>query len=125
MPGIIFMERSVVKNQAGIFEKGGFEERESQDVIPVAVGKDEMIFKTVFLDQAVSQLSNPGSGVDDQDMIALGSDLQTSGIPAILEIFISGDRNRTAGTPAFDLHLLPPEVHLAVNSMDLARFLRR
>jgi hypothetical protein len=47
----------------------------------------------LFTDQPVAQFAYTGSGVNDDDIITFGPDLDTGGVTAVFEILFSGDRN--------------------------------
>jgi len=65
----------------------GFEERQAHDMIPVGVCKNEVVLMNALFDEFVSEFSNPGSGIDNDDITASGLNLNTGGVPAIFEIF--------------------------------------
>ena len=60
----------------------------------------------LLVDQLVTQSAYTGSGVDDNDFAAFGSDFDTGRVAAVFQIFLAGHRNRSAGSPAFNLHML-------------------
>lgn len=58
-------------------------------MVPVTVGQEEVILKTILIDQIFSESPYAGSGINDDDVITLGSDFQAGGVAAVFEIFRS------------------------------------
>ena len=52
-------------------------------MIPMRMSEDEVILVALFFHQFVAKLSNTGSGIDDDDVIAFCPDLKAGGIAAI------------------------------------------
>jgi hypothetical protein len=72
--------------------KQGSEKRKSQNMIPVAVGKQQVIPGDFFFKKKITQPPNPGTGIDNHGLSGSGSDLKTGGIPAVGDILSAGYR---------------------------------
>ena len=55
----------------------------------MGVGKEEIERVARLVDQFVSQPPDPGPGVDNDNIIALGPDLRSGGVTAVFGIFRS------------------------------------
>ena len=76
-------------------------------MVPMGVGEDKVILIAFFLEQMVAEPSNSGSGIDDNNIITFGMDLQTGRVAAVFQIFFSGDRDRSPRPPAGNMHRYP------------------
>ena len=54
-------------------------------MVPVGMGKDEMIRKMSLIHQLISQPPDAGAGIDNDDVIVFGSDFQAGGIAAVFD----------------------------------------
>jgi hypothetical protein len=66
-----------------VFGVQGFEKREPHQMIPVRMGKNEMVFTDIFFHQVVAQSANACSGIHDDDIAALGLNFHTGCIAAV------------------------------------------
>jgi hypothetical protein len=57
------------------------------------MGEDERILVAFLCDEAVSQPPDTGTGIDDNDIVIPGADLQTRRIPPIAQILSARDRD--------------------------------
>jgi len=56
-------------------------------MIPVGVRKNEIIVLNAFFGELVSESSNPGAGIDNDDVPTSGPNLYTGGVAAIFDVF--------------------------------------
>jgi len=78
-------------------------------MVPMGVGKKEMIGFTTVVDQLVPKAADAGSGIDNDDMTALGSYLQAGCIATVFIVLFPGYGYGTSSPPAPDVHRLPFE----------------
>ena len=76
-------------------------------MVPVGMGEDNVVMIFFFLDQLIAESSDSGSGINNDDVIASGSDFHACRITAVFDIIFSGNRDRSSRPPAFDKHELP------------------
>lgn len=60
-----------------------FEKRKPHQVIPVGMGEDKIKFKSFFTDELITQTTYTGSGIQDNQIIAFGSNFNTCGITTV------------------------------------------
>jgi hypothetical protein len=58
-------------------------------MIPVGVRKNEIVSVNAFFDELVSESSNPGAGIDNDDIATSGPNLDAGGITAIFDEFLT------------------------------------
>lgn len=73
-------------DQVGTAIEKGFEKRKAHKVVPMGVGKKEMIGEPFFFEQAVAQAANSGTGINDNDLVLGAADLKAGGVTAVFEI---------------------------------------
>ena len=52
-------------------------------MIPVGVRENEINIVSVFLGKLIAKSSNPGTGINSNDITAFGADFQAGGIAAV------------------------------------------
>jgi len=62
----------------------GFEKGETHEVIPVCMGEDDVALVTALFDHLVSEPSNTGPCIHDDETIVFCPDFQACGIAAVL-----------------------------------------
>jgi hypothetical protein len=67
----------------GAFEIKGFEERKAHEMIPMGMGEKKMDRIAFFFGDVVPESSDTGAGINNNHIIAFGSDLQAGRIAAI------------------------------------------
>jgi hypothetical protein len=67
----------------------GAKKRKAHQMVPVGMGEQHGISAALFLQEAISQPSQSGTRVDDEDLIVFGSDFHARGIATVLEIFLA------------------------------------
>ena len=87
----------------------GGEEGKAHDVIPVGMGQKDVRGDRALLEiighHEIAQLSNAGTGVDDDEPIDFReTQLDTGGIPAIFHGLWSGTGNGAPNPPEFDVY---------------------
>jgi hypothetical protein len=70
------------------------------------MGEEKVVAKSPFFEQAISQSPDPRTRVNDDDLIFPGADFHAGGIPPVLEVFRSANRDRASRAPAPDDHFL-------------------
>jgi hypothetical protein len=81
------MKMAPVHNDLGVLEKKRFEKGEPHKVVPVAVGKEKIVLIASLIKELIAATPHTGSSINDDNIIALGPDLQTGGISSILGVF--------------------------------------
>jgi len=76
-------------------------------MVPMGMGKKKIKLRTPLFAEMVSQSSDTGSGVNNNDIIAIGPDFNTGGITAVFDVLFSRNRNRPSWPPAFYIHDKP------------------
>ena len=61
-------------------------EGKPHEVIPVGMSENKMIFENALCKELISQSADAGTGINDDDIIALCSDFEASGISTILQV---------------------------------------
>ncbi len=69
---------------------------EAHEVIPMRMGKDDIIAEAPFFDHLVSEPSNSRTSINYNCAIIFGPDLNASGIAPVFDVFLPGNRNRTS-----------------------------
>jgi hypothetical protein len=87
-------------------------EWKSDDVIQVGMGEDDAVMESVFTQQLIPQAPDPGTRIHDNDLIILGSNLQTSGVSPISEVLRARYGYGTSCTVATYDHLPAPSSDL-------------
>jgi hypothetical protein len=62
----------------------------------MGMGEKNVKNMSIFFDQFVSKPSDPGAGINNDQVSASGSYLQTSRVTTIFDILFSTNRNRTS-----------------------------
>jgi hypothetical protein len=70
----------------GFFRIERLEVRKSHDVIPVGMGEDEVELAAFFFEELIAETADAGSGIDNDDVTALGSNFDAGGVSAVLEV---------------------------------------
>jgi hypothetical protein len=89
----------------GLFMVDRFEERESDDVVQMGMGKNDAIFKTIFTQQLIPQSSNSGACVHDNDFVILTPNFKTSGVSPVFQVLFARNGYRTSCSIAANNHL--------------------
>lgn len=58
-------------------------------MIPMGVGKNEIVAMDAFFEELVSKSSNPGTSVDNDDIAAPGPNFDASGVTTIFDVFFA------------------------------------
>jgi hypothetical protein len=69
--------------QLGAFEIKGLKEGKAHEMIPMAMGEQKMDRIALFLGDVVPESSDTGAGINNNHIIAFGSDFQAGRIAAI------------------------------------------
>jgi hypothetical protein len=83
----------------------GLEERKSNDVIQMGMGKNDAILQTIFTQQLIPQPSNSGACVHDNDFVILAPNFKTSGISPVFQVLFARNGYRTSCAIAAYDHL--------------------
>jgi hypothetical protein len=75
-----------VHDQFGALEVKRFEKRKSHHVIPMGVSKNEVAGSPFFLHEAISQPSDSGTGVDNDQIVTFCADFDAGRIPAVFKV---------------------------------------
>jgi hypothetical protein len=63
-----------------------------------------MVGVALIFDKLIAKSADAGSRIHDKDIVAVGSYFKARGIPAVPQIFATGNRNGSSGSPHLDLH---------------------
>jgi hypothetical protein len=58
-------------------------------MIPMGMGKNQVIIKPIFPEQFMSEPPDPCSSVNNNGVIALGPDLYAGGIPPVFDVLLT------------------------------------
>ena len=72
-------------------EKQRFEKGKPHQVVPVAVCEKKIVAIAAFFDEMITQPSDAGSGINDDDVIAVRVNGHAGGIPSIRIVSFSGN----------------------------------
>jgi len=73
----------------------------------MTVCNQEMVGVALVFDKQIAESANAGAGVDNENIIAFGSDFEACGIATIAEVLPAGNRNGSPGPPHPDSHHKP------------------
>src|SRR3954447_1263051 len=95
------------------------EKRNALDVVPMKMRKENVRMDgpvLVFLDQLLSQVSEPGAAVEDVNL-PVDTDLNAGGIASVSQILQLGSGSGSSDAPEFHQHSVYPVATLAVRKL--------
>jgi hypothetical protein len=81
-----------------------FEKRKAHEMIPVGMGKKDIVGQSLLSDQSVAEPANSCACIHNDNAIVFCSDFKTGRVAAIPGIFLTGYGNGSPGSPAPDEH---------------------
>jgi hypothetical protein len=71
----------------GVFEINGLEKGEPEEMVPMGMGKKHVVIAPSLRQQGIAQAPDSRTGIDNDDIIVLGPDLETCRVAPIFEVF--------------------------------------
>jgi hypothetical protein len=101
------MKMPAVHYNFRVLEKQRFKKREPHEVVPMPVSEKKIVPITSLNEELISATPHTGTRIDDNNIIALGPNFQTSCIPPVLDVLGSGNRYGSSCSPASNNHRVP------------------
>jgi hypothetical protein len=96
--------QAAVDLDAVVLDEHGREERQALNMVPMGMGNKDMRGNGHFPGQRMGQRVNAGAGVENDQIIVVGSDFYAGGVAAIFDSVRPRCRNGSPDAPEFEFH---------------------